>query len=115
MTFSAGEIVLIPRSQIQRGPSKLRPALLLAVLPGPYQTHLVCGISSQLQQQVANWDELIEPGDPDFGSSGLHRASIARLSYLHAADTTEFAGAIGQIDSGRLARLLTRRADHLRP
>jgi len=115
MTLSPGEVVLIPLSQFSGGPSKLRPALLLALLPGPYQTHLVCGISIQLHQQVPDWDELIQPSDADFPSSGLHRASIIRLSYLHATDPTKFTGAIGQIDATRLNRLLIRLADHLHP
>ena len=89
---------------ILRRAGQLRPALLLASLPGPYQTQLVCGVSTQLHQQVPDWDELIQPGDRDFPSSGLHRASIIRLSYLHATDPTEFAGAIGQVDATRLDR-----------
>ena len=66
-------------------------------------------------QQVANWDELIQSGESDFSASGLHRASVIRLSYLHAAAATEIAGVIGRIDSSRLDRLLTRLADLLRP
>ncbi len=52
MTFSPGDVVLIPLSQFSGGPAKLRPALLLASLPGPYQTQFVCGVSTQLHQQV---------------------------------------------------------------
>jgi mRNA interferase MazF len=115
MSFSPGDVVLIPLSQFAGGPPKLRPALLLASLPGPYQTQLVCGISTQLHQRVSDWDELIQPSDADFASSGLHRASIIRLSYIHATDPTELAGAIGQIDAVRLDRLLARLAVHLHP
>jgi mRNA interferase MazF len=115
MTITPGDIVLIPLSQIGGGASKLRPTLLLASLPGPYRTHLVCGISTQLHQQEPDWDELIQPGDADFPSSGLHRASIIRLSYLHATDPTEIVGAIGQISAARLDQLLTRLANHLHP
>ena len=70
MSFTPGDVVLIPLSQFAGGPPKLRPALILASLPGPYQTNLVCGISTQLQQQVPNWDEVIQPGD-----------SVSRLPY----------------------------------
>ncbi len=113
--MKAGEVVLIPLSQFAGGVPKLRPALLLSTLPGPYQTHLVCGISTQLHHQQPGWDELIQPGDNDFPQSGLRRASIIRLSYLYATDPTEIAGIIGEIDQIRLNRLLTRLADHLRP
>jgi mRNA interferase MazF len=115
MTMTPGEIVLIPLSQFGGGASKLRPALPLAQLPGPYQTHLVCGISTQLHQQMPDWDEIIQPGDADFSSSGLHRSSIIRLSNLHATDATEIAGWIGQISTARLDQLLTRLAEHLHP
>jgi hypothetical protein len=113
--MNAGDVVLISFPQFAGATQKLRPALLLATLPGPYQTHLVCGISTQLQHQQPNWDELIHPGESDFAQSGLHRASIIRLSYLHAADSTQIAGAIGKIESARHERLLRRLADHLRP
>jgi hypothetical protein len=63
--MKASDIVLIPLSQFAGGPPKLRPALLLSMLPGPYQTHLVCGISTQLHHQQPGWDELIQPGDSD--------------------------------------------------
>jgi mRNA interferase MazF len=113
--MNPGDVVLIPLPQLGGGSPKLRPALVLAILPGPSQNRLVCGISSQLSQQQPNWDELIQPGDADFATSGLHRASVIRLSYLHATDPSEITGVIGQIDPARLARLLTRLSDHLRP
>jgi mRNA interferase MazF len=75
-------VVLIPLPEIGGAAVKLRPALLLVSLPGPYQNLLICGISTQMQNVQANWDEEIEPGDPDFSSSGLHPASLIRLSYL---------------------------------
>ena len=83
-------------------------------LPGPYQNLFLCGISTQLHQVQANWDELIQPPDADFAISGLHRASIIRLSYLYAADPSEISGAIGRIDSVRLKRLRQKLSDHLR-
>lgn len=113
--MNPGDVVLIRLPQIGGGPTKLRPALLLAGLPGPYQNLLVCGITTQLHQQVADWDELIENGDSDYARSALHRDSVVRLSYLYAADRAEIAGAIGRIDPSRLDRLLTRLAKHLRP
>ena len=84
--MNPGDVVLIPLPELGGGTSKLRPALVLAQLPGPYQTLLLCGISTQLQFVQTNWDELVQPGDADFGTSGLHKASAIRLSYLYAAD-----------------------------
>lgn len=113
--MSPGDLVLIPLLQIGGTSPKLRPALLLAKLPGPYQNLLLCGISTQLHQLQPNWDELLQPSDADFKTSGLHRPSIIRLSYLYAADPSEVAGVIGQIDSIRFQRLRKRLSDHLRP
>jgi mRNA interferase MazF len=108
-------VVLIPLLTRGGAASKLRPALLLADLPGPYQNLLLCGISTQLQHLQQNWDELIQSTDADFSSSGLHLPSVIRLSYLHAADPSELAGVIGNVDPSRLHRLRQRLSDHLRP
>lgn len=113
--MNPGDVVLIPLPQFGGGPSKLRPALILALLPGPYQNILLCGISTQLHLIQTNWDELIQPADEDFAGSGLHQASVIRLSYLYAADAVEIAGGIGRIDPTRLVRLRTRLADRVRP
>jgi PemK-like, MazF-like toxin of type II toxin-antitoxin system len=110
-----GDVVLIALPQAGSATPKLRPALLLADLPGPYQNLLICGISTQIQQLQANWDELMQASDLDYPSSGLHRPSAIRLSYLYAADPNEIAGVIGRIDATRLQRLRQRLSDHLRP
>jgi mRNA interferase MazF len=110
-----GDVVLIHLPVLGQTGTKLRPALVLATLPGPYQNVLLCGISAQLQQPQQNWDEVLLPGDTDFGSSGVHLASTIRLSYLYAADVAEVIGAIGSIDSQRPIRLRNRIAGHLRP
>jgi mRNA interferase MazF len=110
-----GDVVLIPLPQLGSGLPKLRPALVLVLLPGPYQNVLLCGISTQLANLQPNWDELIQQSDSDFASSHLHNASAIRLSYLYAADPTEISGVIGSIDAARLQRLRQRLSDHLRP
>lgn len=113
--MNPGDVVLIPLPQFGSGAAKLRPALVLALLPGPYQNVLLCGISTQLHLIQATWDKLVQPADGDFAGSGLHQASVIRLSYLYAADAAEITGTIGRIDPTRLARLRTRLADHVRP
>jgi mRNA interferase MazF len=110
-----GDVVLIALAQIGGTAPKLRPALLLGDLPGPYQNLLLCGISTQLHQFVAQWDEFVRASDADFAASGLHRDSVIRLSYLHAADPSEIAGVIGSIEPARLSRLRQRLSDQLRP
>jgi hypothetical protein len=113
--MSPGDIVLLYMPQFAGGPPKARPALYLASLPGPYQTMLLCGITTQLLPLAANWDELMGPGDGDFAGSGLHYASVIRLSYLYAAVPAEVLGFIGTIDPARRDRLRQRLSDHLRP
>ena len=75
-----GDVVLIRLPQAGGGPPKLRPALVLAMLPGPFQNVLICGISTRLQDLQPDWDELIQPDDADYSASGLHRLSAVRLS-----------------------------------
>jgi hypothetical protein len=85
------------------------------MLPGPFQNVLICGISTHVYRLVEDWDELISAADLDFVGSGLHHDSAIRLSYLYAAESAAIAGRIGQIDDGRLNRLLARLASHLKP
>ena len=108
-----GNVVLIRLPQIAGGLPKLRPAVILAILPGRYQNVLICGISTQLHELQADWDDMIAPGDADFSLSGLHRTSAIRLSYLYGADAGEISGVIGRIDSSRLTRVRRRLAQLL--
>jgi mRNA interferase MazF len=105
-----GDVVLIRLPQATGGPPKLRPALVLSLLPGPYQNVLICGISTQLEELEPDWDDLISREEGDFGDSGLRRPSAVRLSYLYASDTREVSGVIGRIAPQRLRRLRARLA-----
>lgn len=113
--MTPGDVVLISLPQVSGGPPKLRPALVLSLLPGSFQNVLICGISTRRDQMVDDWDEMVAQTDTDFGASGLHRESSIRLSYLYAADATELSGPIGRTDATRLNRLLKRLASHLQP
>lgn len=55
--MKAGNIVLTTIPQADGRP-KNRPALLLCTMP-PFGDALVCGISTQLRQEVAGFDEMI--------------------------------------------------------
>lgn len=103
-----GDVVLIRLPQTAGGPPKLRPALVLALLPGPFQSVLICGVSTRLRDLQADWDKPIGPEDGDYSSSGLHQRSAIRLSYLYAADVREMSGPIGRIAPPRLQRLRQR-------
>jgi len=109
-----GDVILIRLLTFAGGPPKLRPALIVSLLPGPYQTLLICGISTQIIHFLPNWDEMLDWKDSDFASSGIHQPSIIRLSYLYAADPSEIAGTIGIIHLQRIDRLRTRLSDQIK-
>ena len=92
---------------------KLRPALVIAVLPGPYQNLLVCGVSTRLQDMEPDWDEVIADSDADFATSGLHRTSAIRPSFLAAVVSAVVAGRIGEVSTARLERVIARLVRHL--
>jgi mRNA interferase MazF len=58
------KIILTPIPQAN-GEIKNRPALILREMP-KYQDLLICGISTQLKQYIANFDEIISPNDVDY-------------------------------------------------
>ena len=109
--MNEGDIVLAPVPQAD-GRIKNRPAVLLRRLP-PFGDWLVCGVSTQIHQQVADFDELIVPGDPDFVSTGLKAASVVRLGFLGVLPQTAIPGIIGSISRERHQRLLVNLCRHL--
>ena len=97
--MNEGDIVLAPVPQGD-GRIKHRPAVLLRRLP-PFGDWLVCGVSTQIHQQVPDFDELIVPGDPDFVNTSLKAASVVRLGFLGVLPQTSMLGIIGSISSER--------------
>lgn len=77
-------------------------------MPG-FGDFLVCGISTQLQQLIPDFDEVIDLRDGDFGQSGLKAPSLVRLGFL-ACPQQDFHGRIGRISRERHRRLLDRLA-----
>ena len=109
--MNEGDIGLAPVPQAD-GRIKNRPAVLLRRLP-PFGDGLVCGVSTQIHQQVADFDELIAPGDPDFVDTGLKAASVVRLGVLGVLPQTHMPGIIGSISRERHQRLLANLCRHL--
>ncbi len=106
-----GDVVLTPLPQAN-GQIKTRPALLLRRLP-PFGDFLVCGITTQLQQAVPGFDEVIRPIDSDFGASGLVTDSVIRLGFLAVLPRSRIAGSIGSVSPERHENLLARLSRHL--
>jgi mRNA interferase MazF len=110
----AGQIVLFRFPQTDLAEGKLRPALLLGKLPGPFDDWLILMVSSQIRQQVHGFDEIVQPGDNDFVQSGLKVASLIRVGRLAVVSGETLLGSVGEIDPERLRRIKSRLADWLR-
>jgi mRNA interferase MazF len=109
--MSEGDIALIEMPQAD-GQIKRRPALVLRAMP-PFGDWLVCGISTQIRQQVPGFDEAIDPSHLDFAGSGLKAASLIRLGFLSTFPRSAILGKIGRIAPERHRRLLGNLAGHL--
>ncbi|MFL6292997.1 MAG: transcriptional regulator, partial [Thermoanaerobaculia bacterium] len=83
-----GDVLLASLAQGD-GAVKDRPVLFLLRMP-PFQDFLVCGVSTQVQQAVPDFDETIGLADPDFRTSGLKAESLIRLGYLAVLPRSEF-------------------------
>lgn len=109
----AGQIVLFRFPQTDLVEGKLRPALLLGKIPGPYDDWLICMISSQTRHYIQGFDEIVQEDDPDFAVSGLKAPSVIRIGRLAVVEGEMLLGAMGEISSERLQRIKTRLADWL--
>ena len=105
------KIVLVAMPQSD-GFYKNRPALVLRKLPS-YADFLVCGISTQLHQEVKGFDEVIAADDNDFQLSGLRSTSLIRLGFLAVVNNSDIIGEIGELTERRYKELIRRLADYL--
>lgn len=106
-----GDVVIVAMPHAD-GTTKNRPTIILREMP-PFQDMLVCGVSSQLHQEVKDFDEAITPDDSDFITSGLIGKSIIRLGFLTVVPQSQIVGAIGSVSSTRHARLLSKLSNYL--
>lgn len=106
-----GDIILTPLPQAD-GQVKNRPALFLRVMP-PFGDALVCGISTQIHQQVGGFDEVISSQDEDYTESGLISDSLIRLGFLTVVPQNKLIGSIGSISVERHRRLIERLSEYL--
>ena len=59
-----GEVVIVAMPQAN-GTIKNRPTIVLREMP-PFQDMLVCGVSTQLHQEVKDFDEIISRLEREF-------------------------------------------------
>ncbi|MCR4289175.1 MAG: type II toxin-antitoxin system PemK/MazF family toxin [Candidatus Scalindua sp.] len=100
--ISEGQIVLFKFPQTDQKEGKRRPALILRELPGKFNDWLVCMISSKVDQQILELDELITSDAADFLQTGLKAPSVIRTSRLAVVDGNILLGKLGQINTERL-------------
>jgi mRNA interferase MazF len=62
-------------------------------------------ISTQLQQALTGFDEVMNQDEPDFGKSGLKISSVIRVARLAVMPADMFMGVIGEIGTDRLNRI----------
>jgi mRNA interferase MazF len=108
-----GQIVLFNFPQADLTQGKLRPALLIGKLPGPYDDWLICMISSQIWHYIKEFDEIIHESDADFSRSGLKASSVIRVGRLAVVEVEMLFGSIGEIEPERLRRIKARLVDWL--
>ena len=109
--ITEGQIVLFRFPPTDQTEAKLRPALVLRRLPGHYNDWMICMISSQLHQEIPDFDEVITPADSDFQRSGLKFASVIRISRLAVVSGEILLGKLGQLDTQRHSRIKQRLAN----
>lgn len=108
-----GQVVLFRFPQTDGPEGKLRPALAIRRLPGPYDDWLICMVSSQLRHAIAEFDEVISEPHDDFKPSGLKTSSVIRIGRLAVVHAGVLLGPIGQIDDSRLQRIRKNLSDWL--
>lgn len=102
---TSGQVVVFRFPQTNQSEGKLRPALLVSRVPGPFDDWLVCMITSQLRHRVDSFDEVVRADDDDFGASGLKSESLIRVGRVAVVDGSLLLGAIGEISRQRVDRI----------
>lgn len=108
MNPNPGDVVFIDFPYADQASSKLRPALVIAMIPGKYNDVLIAAISSRLYQAVPDFDEVIRQTDEDFQLTGLKIPSLVRLGKLTSVESQMISARLGNISSARLVQIKER-------
>lgn len=87
---------------------EVAPALVVAIAPGRHRDRLLALISSQINQTIPKFDEVIDPADPDYVATGLKVRSVVRLGRLASVETSVINARLGNIPSDRLQQIRKR-------
>src|SRR3989304_9252803 len=91
----AGQVAILRFPPADLAPGRPRPVLLITPVPGPYDDWLICMISTQLQQALATFDEVLDEHADDFLRSGLKGARVIRLARLAVVSSDFFIRGFG--------------------
>ena len=108
-----GDIVLLRFPQADLAAGKLRPALVVAIAPGRHPDVLLALITSRAYQEIPDFDEVVDPAQADFTSSGLKARSIIRLARLVSVEDAVVNARLGEISPQRLRRIKKRLVEWL--
>lgn len=100
--LKAGVVVLLPFPQADWILGKLRPALVVGKLLGQYDDYLLSLISSQLNQEIKWFDQIVFKKDKDHLQTGLKGDSLIRVWRLAVVNKQMLQGSIGRIYDARL-------------
>lgn len=111
--MTPGDIVLIRFPQTDLKAGKLRPALIVAVAPGHHADLLLALITSRTYQAIPNFDEIIDPTDSDYITTGLKVRSAVRLARLVTVESPAINARLGNISKERLRKIRKSLSDWL--
>lgn len=104
MSLAKGDIVLLPFPFTDLSTTKLRPAVVLWVDSKGNDVTL-CLISSQNVTRLSPEEFSLDPGDPEFVSTGLKVASKVRISRIVTLERRLITRRIGRLRTNLLQQL----------
>jgi mRNA interferase MazF len=72
----------------------------------PNGDFLVCAISTQMNEYIPEFDEIIRADDREFATTGLKKESLVRLSFFHVVPSNELRRSIGYVSDLTYQKLL---------
>lgn len=88
--------------------------IMLKQMP-PFNDWLLCGVSTQLHQEVKDFDILLNGKEGYFPTTGLLKSSIIRLGFLAVLPSAKILGKIGEVPNDIRNLALERLSHHLKP
>ena len=99
--FVKGDVVVVPFPFSEAAGSKVRPVLILAVVPYARRNdYLVCAITSQ----PAPDPDIIEIEAADLAGGSLKKKSYLRPSYLYTSGEGQISRKVGQMSAVKVAQ-----------